>query len=122
MSYIYGATCKARNFIYMDLGMATLKAISFYLLHSVSTLNQCRKFLVSQLCVNTLPATKFALILDGSLRAKVRQSHMWVPLVLSVVSHFMMCNREVIVTHRNFLMIFKSKLLSYVICRRDPSH
>jgi hypothetical protein len=27
----------------MDLGLATLKAASFYLLHNVSTLNQCRK-------------------------------------------------------------------------------
>jgi hypothetical protein len=27
----------------MDLRIATLKAVSFYLLHSVSTLNQCRK-------------------------------------------------------------------------------
>jgi hypothetical protein len=46
MSYIYGAPCKARNFnvyIYMDLRLATLKAVSFYLLHNVSTLNQCRK-------------------------------------------------------------------------------
>jgi hypothetical protein len=28
----------------MDLRMATLKAFSFYLLHNVSTFNQCRKF------------------------------------------------------------------------------
>jgi hypothetical protein len=28
----------------MDLRLATLKAISFYLLRNVSTLNQCRKF------------------------------------------------------------------------------
>jgi hypothetical protein len=27
----------------MDLCLATLKAISFYLLHNISTLNQCRK-------------------------------------------------------------------------------
>jgi hypothetical protein len=27
----------------MDLRLATLKAISLYLLHNVSTLNQCRK-------------------------------------------------------------------------------
>jgi hypothetical protein len=48
MSYIYGAPCEARNFnvvySYMDLRLATLKAVSFYLLHNVSTLNQCRKF------------------------------------------------------------------------------
>jgi hypothetical protein len=45
MSYIYGAPCKARNFdvyTYMDLRLATLKAVSFYLLHNVSTLNHCR--------------------------------------------------------------------------------
>jgi hypothetical protein len=28
----------------MDLRLATLKAVSFYLLHNVSTLNQYRKF------------------------------------------------------------------------------
>jgi hypothetical protein len=28
----------------MDPRLATLKAVSFYLLHTVSTLNQCRKF------------------------------------------------------------------------------
>jgi hypothetical protein len=28
----------------MDLCLATLKAVSFYLLHDVSTLNQCRNF------------------------------------------------------------------------------
>jgi hypothetical protein len=27
----------------MDLRLATLKAVSFYLLHNVSVLNQCRK-------------------------------------------------------------------------------
>jgi hypothetical protein len=27
----------------MDLRLATLKVVSFYLLHNVSTLNQCRK-------------------------------------------------------------------------------
>jgi hypothetical protein len=31
------------SYIYMDLRLATLKAVSFYLLHNVSTLNQCRK-------------------------------------------------------------------------------
>jgi hypothetical protein len=31
-------------YIYMDLRLATLKAVSFYLPHNVSTLNQCRKF------------------------------------------------------------------------------
>jgi hypothetical protein len=32
------------SYIYMDLRLATLKAVSFYLLHSVSKLNQCRNF------------------------------------------------------------------------------
>src|SRR5215510_5630659 len=48
MSYIYGAPCKAKNFnllyIYMNLHLAMLKAVSFYFMHNVSTLNQCRKF------------------------------------------------------------------------------
>jgi hypothetical protein len=49
MSYICGAPCEARNFnvvyiyIYMDLRLAKLKAVSFYLLHNVSILNQRRK-------------------------------------------------------------------------------
>jgi hypothetical protein len=30
--------------MYIDLRLATLKAVSFYVLHNVSTLNQCRKF------------------------------------------------------------------------------
>jgi hypothetical protein len=29
--------------IYMDLRLETLKAVSFYLLHNILTLNQCRK-------------------------------------------------------------------------------
>jgi hypothetical protein len=45
MLYIYEAPCTARNFNvgYMDLCLATLKAVSFYLPHNVSKLNQCRK-------------------------------------------------------------------------------
>jgi hypothetical protein len=31
-------------YIYVVLRLATLKVVSFYLLHNVSTLNQCRKF------------------------------------------------------------------------------
>jgi hypothetical protein len=78
MSYICGAPCKVRNcnvvciyiyiyiYIYMDLRLAMLKSVSFYLLHSVSTLNQYKNvFPVSQLCVNTLPATKVTLIIGG---------------------------------------------------------
>jgi hypothetical protein len=51
MSYIYGAPCNAGNFnvmyiyiyIYIYVRFATLKAVSFYLLHNFSTLNQCSK-------------------------------------------------------------------------------
>jgi hypothetical protein len=64
MSYIYGAPCKAINFN-IDLRLATLKAVFFYLLHNVSTLNQRRKLPVSQLCVKTLLTTKVTLITDG---------------------------------------------------------
>jgi hypothetical protein len=50
----------------MDLRLAILKAIYLFLLHNVSTLNQnAESYPVSQLCVNTLPATKVALITDG---------------------------------------------------------
>jgi hypothetical protein len=48
----------------MDLRLATLKAVSFYLLHNVSTLNQCINYPVAQLWVNTLLATKVTLITD----------------------------------------------------------
>jgi hypothetical protein len=44
---VCGAPSKARNFnvVYiMDQRLAALKTVSFYLLHNVSTLNQCRKF------------------------------------------------------------------------------
>jgi hypothetical protein len=49
----------------MDLRLAALKVVSFYLLHNVSKFNQFRKFPVSQLCVNTLLATKVTLSTDG---------------------------------------------------------
>jgi hypothetical protein len=49
----------------MDLRLATLKAVSFYLLHNVSTCINAESFPVSQLCVNTLPATKVTLITNG---------------------------------------------------------
>jgi hypothetical protein len=48
----------------MDLRLATLKAVSFYLLHNVSTLN-AESYPVSQLGVNTLPDTKITLITNG---------------------------------------------------------
>jgi hypothetical protein len=49
----------------MDLRLATLKAVPFYLLHNVSTFKQYRNFPVSQLCVNILSATKVTLITNG---------------------------------------------------------
>ena len=45
-SYVYGPT------------FGNAEIVSFYLLHNVSTLNQCRN--VSHLCVNTLPASQLA--------------------------------------------------------------
>jgi hypothetical protein len=45
--YIYGVPCKARNFNIINKWTYVwqcLKAITFYLLHNVSTLNECRKF------------------------------------------------------------------------------
>jgi hypothetical protein len=62
----------------MDLRLATLKAVSFYLLHNVSTLINAESFPVSQLCVNTLPATNITLLTNGtkfgSLRVKARRT------------------------------------------------
>jgi hypothetical protein len=41
---IYGSVdAKGLNSYIYGLSLATLKAVSFYLLHNVSTLNQCRK-------------------------------------------------------------------------------
>jgi hypothetical protein len=69
MSYIYGAPCKARNFnivyIYMDLRLVTLKAVSFYLLHNVSTLNQCRMFFCVTVVCKHFASTKITLITNG---------------------------------------------------------
>ena len=44
-SYIYGPT------------FGNAETVSFYLLHNVSTLNQCREVSCVALCVNTLPAS-----------------------------------------------------------------
>jgi hypothetical protein len=68
MWYIYWASCKARNFnviyIYMDLRLATLKAVSICCTMFQHWINSeiCP---VAQLCVNILPATKVTLITDG---------------------------------------------------------
>jgi hypothetical protein len=50
----------------MDLHLEMLKAVSFYLLHNVSTLNQCRNYPAAQLCVNTSLVTKVTLITVGT--------------------------------------------------------
>jgi len=46
MSYIYGAPSKARNanvvYIYGPM-FGNAETVSFYLLHNVATLNQCRE-------------------------------------------------------------------------------
>ena len=54
MSYIYGAPSKARNvnvvYIYGPT-FGNAETVSFYLLHNVSTLNQCREvFCVTFVC------------------------------------------------------------------------
>jgi hypothetical protein len=54
------------SYIHMDLHLATLKAVSFYLLHDVLTLNQRRKLSCGTMCVNTLLDTKVTLITDGT--------------------------------------------------------
>jgi hypothetical protein len=69
MSYIGGAPCKPRNFnviyaTYIDLCLATLKAVSFYLLPFQHRIN-AESYPVAQLCVNTLLAAKVTLITDG---------------------------------------------------------
>jgi hypothetical protein len=46
-------------YVHMNLRLATLKAVSFYLLHNVSTPNQCRKLS----CV-TVVCKHFASYLD----------------------------------------------------------
>jgi hypothetical protein len=69
MSYIYGALCKARNFnvvyIYLDLRLATLKAVSFYLPNNVSTLNQCRKLFCGTVVCKHFASYQGILITDG---------------------------------------------------------
>jgi hypothetical protein len=47
----------------MDLSLATLKDVSLYVLHNVSINVEC--YPMSQLCVNTLSATKITIITNG---------------------------------------------------------
>jgi hypothetical protein len=68
MSYIYGAPCKARTFnvVYIWTYVWQCSRPSFSI---CCTMFQHRinaeSFTVSQLCINTLPATKVTLITDG---------------------------------------------------------
>jgi hypothetical protein len=52
----------------MNLCLAMLKAVCTMLQHSVNA----ESYPVSQLCVNTLPATKITLITDGTLFGSLR--------------------------------------------------
>jgi hypothetical protein len=49
----------------MDLRLATLKAVSFYLLHKVSTLNQCRKLSCVKAVCKQFASYKIILITNG---------------------------------------------------------
>jgi hypothetical protein len=49
----------------MDLHLAALKAVSFYLLQMFQHWINTESYPVAQLCVNTLQATKVILITDG---------------------------------------------------------
>jgi hypothetical protein len=49
----------------MDLRLATLKAVSFYLLQNFQHWINAESFPVSELCVNTLPATNITQITLG---------------------------------------------------------
>jgi hypothetical protein len=60
MSYIHGAPCKARNFNVVYIWTYVWQRCTMFQ-HWVNA----ERYPVSQLCVNTLPATKIALITDG---------------------------------------------------------
>jgi hypothetical protein len=53
------------SYVYMDLHLATLKALYFYLMRNVSTLNQCRKLSCGRAVCKLFAATKVTLITDG---------------------------------------------------------
>jgi hypothetical protein len=73
MSYIYGAPCKARSFnvvcMYIYIyGLTFGNADSRLFLFAAQCFNtgsMQKVFPVSQLCVNTLPATKTTVITNG---------------------------------------------------------
>jgi hypothetical protein len=49
----------------MDQRLATLKAVSFYLLRNVSTLKQCTKFSCVTIVCKHFASTNITLITDG---------------------------------------------------------
>jgi hypothetical protein len=63
----------------MDLRLAKLKAVSFYLLYNVSTLNQCTKFSCVTVVYKHFASYQITLITNGiqfgSLRVKRRIEH-----------------------------------------------
>jgi hypothetical protein len=68
MSYIYGAACKARNFNVVYIWIYIWQRWKPYLSISCKMFQHwinAEGFPVSQLCVNTLPATKITLIING---------------------------------------------------------
>jgi hypothetical protein len=93
----------------MDLRLATLKAVSFYLLHNVSTLNQCKIYPVAQLCVNTLPATKITLITDVIYLGRLRVNLITVAFLLGTVNQFTAWNKDNIKNVKNYLHEFHDK-------------
>jgi hypothetical protein len=68
MLYIYGAPCKARNFnviyIWTYVWQRWKPSLSIFCTMFQHWIN-AESFCVSQLCVNSLPATKITLITDG---------------------------------------------------------
>jgi hypothetical protein len=53
------------SYIYMDLRLVKLKAVSFYLLHNVSILNQCRKLSCGTVVCKHFASYQVTVIIDG---------------------------------------------------------
>jgi hypothetical protein len=75
MSYIHGIPCKSRNFnvvyIWTYVWQRWKPSLSICCTVSYHWMN-VESFLMSQLCVNTLPATKITLITDGIYFGRLR--------------------------------------------------
>jgi hypothetical protein len=67
MSYIYGAPCKGKHFnvIYIYGPMFWNAESRLFLFSARFNIELMQSYPVSQLCVNTLPATKVTLITNG---------------------------------------------------------